>query len=631
MLLVALLACAPDGPPNVLLVTLDTVRADALGCYGGPSTPRIDALAAEGLRFDRAFTVTPLTIPAHATIHTGLWPPRHGVRDNGDLYLGEEATTLAEALDAHGYATMAAVGAEVTSRRWGFGQGFDAYFDTMGGGAGGRPWSAERRGDAVVADALAWIGQPREAPWFAWVHLFDAHDPYAAPEDFRLGRRPYDAEVAFVDAQVGALLDGLGDAAEDTWIVVVADHGESLGEHGETTHGVLLHGATTRVPLIVRPPGGKAAVIDTPVSLVDVMPTLLAAAGAPPPPMDGRDLVALAAAPPPTRAVYAESEYAWRHFGWAPQRAWMTPSHTLIASTTPKLYARADAAETRDVAPSEPATVAALLAELDAARAVMTPILTASRAGASTERTAMLEALGYVTGTVGEGDAPAGLPDPEAKLPALAGVERARARYRAGDLDGARREAEAVVASEPGLVETHMLLATVLWRQGKLTEAFDVVAKVDAAKPSARTKHLMGLLRLAAGRLDEGAALLGEAVALDPWLAPATETWLRTLLVLEDFPALATAAEAAHRNLPDSAVVAGMLGVSRALAGDAAGARPLLEAAIAEDPAQPFVHHGLGLVRAAQGDVAGARAAFEEEIRRYPPARPSRAALAGLR
>lgn len=649
--LLALAACtrapAPTPGANVLLLTLDTVRADALGAYGSATpTPHLDRLANEGARFEAAYTVTPLTIPAHASLFTSRWPPRHGVRDNGEAFLGDDAVTLAEVLRGAGYATMASVGAEVTSHHWGFGQGFDAFFDDMGTtGAGSRKWKVERRADAVVRDALAWL-RPRAAepkPWFAWIHVYDAHDPYRPPEPYASTYRetPYAGEVAWVDAQVGELLTELQTLGEldDTWVVVVSDHGESLGEHGEETHGVLLYEGATRIPFLVRPPRGAAPVAPTlPVSLVDVMPTVLAAVGvAPPEGMDGRDLLPLlggAAPADPDRAVYAESLYAWRHFGWAPQYALMTPSHTLIASTTPELYARADRKQAQDLAASDPATLSALAERLAALQASMGPPTTASRSE-DPRRTAMLEALGYLAtestaGRDATGAPLPGLPDPVDRLPVLADVERAKVAYRAGDMAGALAAANKAAATDPDIVETQLLAATIEWRTGDPAAALARVAAIDAKRPSSQTRHLLGLLELALGRPEAAAPLLADAVARDPFNASATETWLQTLLILEDFAALRPAADLARTNLPDSAIVSGMAGVAHALGGDAATARPLLEAAIAKKPDQPFVHHGLGVALRALGDEAGARAAFEEEIRRYPPARPSRQALSEM-
>lgn len=662
-MLLSLLACTPPAPAptpgaNVLLVTLDTVRADALGTYGSASpTPSLDRLAREGARFDAAYTVTPLTIPAHASIFTGLWPPRHGVRDNGELFLGEDANTLAEVLEQNGYTTMASVGAEVTSHHWGFQQGFDAFFDEMAPSRGGsQKWVVERRADSVVRDALAWLRPRTEAKekWFGWVHLYDAHDPYRPPEPYATiyADRPYAGEVAWVDAQVGALVEGLEKlgALENTWIIAVADHGESLGEHGESTHGVLLYEGATRVPLLVRPPTGTrwvrdgGASISTPVSLVDVMPTVLGALGVPVPAgLDGQDLLPLLGGTQPggpgapaERAVYAESLYAWRHFGWAPQHLLVTSTHTLLDSTTPELYTLGDRAQATDLAASDPGTLTAMKERLTTLQATMTPVLTADRASAGTaDRTAMLEALGYLSGQSDAGrdaaGAPlAGLPDPVDRMPVLAEVEKVRTAYRAGDMVTARKTAEAAVVADPGIVETQILLAAILWRTGDVPAAWEVASKVDAARPTSQTRYLLGLLQLRLGKPEEAARLLGDAVTRDPTAAAATETWLQTLLVIEDLPALSAAVATARTNLPDSAVVLGLDGVARALTGDTTGARPLLDAAIAKHPNQPFVHHALGLTLRAQGDDTAARAAFAEEIRRFPPASASRRALAEL-
>jgi len=455
---------------------------------------------------------------------------------------------------------------------------------------------------------------------------------------------------------VGALLDGLetqGGLA-NTWVIVVADHGESLGEHGESTHGVLLYEGATRIPFLVRPPTGSrwvpagGAALPTPVSLVDVMPTVLAAVGLPVPVgLDGADLVPLLggavpdAGPFVDRAVYAESLYAWRHFGWAPQQLLVTPTHSLLASTNPELYARTDTSQATDLAGSDPTTLAALgarLAALQAAMAAAGPLAPAGPADPAdaADRTAMLEALGYLSGASASGrdatGAPLpGLPDPVDRLPVLAQVEEARTAYRAGDLAHARRTAEAAVAADPGLVETQMLLAAILWRSGDPAAAREVAARVDAALPTSQTRHLLGLLALQLGHPEEAAPLLEDAVRRDPMNIAATETLLQTLLVLEDLPKLAAAVASARTYLPGSPVVIGLDGVGRALAGDTAGARPLLDAAIAKKPNQPFVHHGLGLTLAAAGDTTGARAAFAEEIKRFPPASASRRAMAALK
>ena len=289
VLLLLLIGCEADPPPPaaptaaetvprtpLVFITLDTTRADRLGCYGHElaETENLDALASRGVRFDRAYAPVPLTIPSHSTMFTGLLPPRHGVHTNGDAVLSEEATTLAEHLQAAGYQTHAAVGAYVTQSHWGFGQGFDAYDDDLGLPTDRLSWKAERRAAAVVDDAIAALQGGAD---FLWVHVFDAHSPYEPPEGYTT-ERPYDGEIAYIDDQIGRLLAAVPD---DALVVVAGDHGESFSEGGEIEHGLLLTEGVLRVPLILAGPGLAPEVIERPVSLADITPTLLRLLGLP--------------------------------------------------------------------------------------------------------------------------------------------------------------------------------------------------------------------------------------------------------------------------------------------------------------------------------------------------------------
>lgn len=632
-------ADAPPARPNILLVTLDTTRADALGAYGAErgSTPTLDRIAEEGIRFDRAYTVTPLTIPAHSSMFTGLYPPRHGVRDNGDFFLGDEATTLAERLTGAGYRTMATVGAEVTSHHWGFAQGFSAYFDDMGPrDAKGNRWRVERSGAAVVDDALGWLDQngKGEAPWFAWVHMFDAHHPYEPPEPYAtmFEGRPYAGEVAFLDAQVRRLREWLEASGEldETWIFVVADHGEGLGSHGESLHGVLLYDATTKIPFLVRPPGGRAGIaVADPVSLVDLTPTIAGLAGLPAiEGLDGVDLrpALTGGAVGAERAVYAESRYAWHHYGWAPLTALVTPDHKLVDSTTDELYARADTRERDDLAGKEPALLGTLNERLAATVAAMTPTEGATRVDMSPEKIAQLEALGYLT-TGGGTDLPAGdLPDPVKQLPVLGKLERARTAFRQDDLEATRQALDEALAADPNLIETRLLEANLLLKQGRRDEAYAALERIEAERPSSQTKAMMGSIKVLSNDPTEGARLLGEALTLDPYQAPAWVSYLHALLLSND-PRLGPESERAATLLPDVPTITGMRGVALALQGRFAPAEPLLRAALEKEPGHPFLNHAMGLVHKARGDVIQAEPYFEEEVRLFPPAVPARRML----
>ena len=637
-------APAPARRPNVLLVSPDTTRADALACYGNKvaSTPVLDKLANEGTRFSRAYSVTPLTIPAHSSLFTGLYPPRHGVRDNGDFFLGPDAVTLAERLQGAGYATAASVGAEVTTHRWGFGQGFDAYFDEMGTTAedAGSRWKVERRGDLVVDDALSWLeprlGQPQ--PWFAWVHLFDVHHPYAppAPYDELFSDQPYLGELAWADEQVGRIVSALeaGGALDDTWIFVVADHGEGMGSHGELLHGVLLYNATVRVPFIVRPPSGRAAPAfeHFPVSLVDVMPTVLSVTGVEGGEgLDGMDLspwldpATAGPLPPQDRAVYVESLYAFRHYGWAGQRAIVTAETKLIDSTTPELYRRDDYAEAANRAAEDPALVTVLHGRAVDISARLAESGTAQGVQLDAEQQAQLEALGYVTAAANapsEGDGfDRGLADPVSRLPVLRDVERARQAVQAGELDVALERLDAVLATDPGLVQPQLLRGQVLTRKGRVPEALAAFEALNAQTRSAGVEVALGSLKRDLGRVEEAQAHLEAALELEPYLDAAWRPYLRLLYQTGQEEALIAALQTAHGRRPElgaAQVIAGMLALDRG----GVGAERALAAASAAHPGEPGARVALAGEARKRGELAAAERLLREELDlpRTPPA-----------
>ena len=629
-------APVPTDRPNVLLISLDTTRADALACYGNKvaATPYLDQLAQQGTRFSRAFSVTPLTIPAHSSLFTGLYPPRHGVRDNGDFFLSPEAVTLAERLQDAGYATAASVGAEVTTHRWGFGQGFDAYFDEMGTTAedAGSRWKVERRGDLVVDDALSWL-EPRlgqEQPWFAWVHMFDVHHPYEPPPpyDELFEDQPYLGELAWADEQVGRLVTALdaGGALDDTWIIVVADHGEGMGSHGEQLHGVLLYNATVRVPFIVRPPGGRAAPAfeHFPVSLVDVAPTVLSFAGLEGgADMDGMDLSPwldpgkAGPLPPQDRAVYVESLYAFRHYGWAGQRAIVTADTKLIDSTTPELYQRDDYAETANRAGDDPALVKVLHDRAVDISARLAEAGTAEGAQLDADQLAQLEALGYVTAAANaptEGDGfDRGLPDPVQRLPVLRDVERARKALQEGELDLALERLEAVLATDPGLVQPQLMRAQVLWRTGRLPEALAAFERLNAQTRSAGVEVSLGSLKRELGRIDEAIAHYEAALVLEPYLENAWRPYLRTLYAVGREDALIAALQTVRDRRPElgtAQVLAAMVAVERG----GNGAEAVLERILESHPDEPGARALLAAQARKRGDLEAAARLLRAEL-----------------
>ncbi len=515
---------------NLLLVTLDTVRADHVGAWGyrAGETPNLDRLAAEGVRFAEAETPVPLTLPSHATILSGLLPPENGLRNNGVGRFPQAPATLATDLAAAGYRTGAFIAAFVLDHRYGLDRGFATYDDdiprdTVSG------LDARRPGRVVVDRALAWIDEDATKPFFAWVHLYDAHAPYAPPERFRtrFADRPYDGGIAEDDAQLGRLLaelDRRGLAAR-TVVAVVGDHGEELGEHGELTHGLLLYEPSLHVPLIVRAPGVLPSgwVARTPVSLVDLGPTLagllerpLAAAGRA---LDGRDLsVALRRRREPNAVdLYAESMYG-TSFGWSPVEAIRRGDLKYIAAPRPELYNLAhDPHEATNLAVKRPR-------EAHQFAAALTGMTTSASQSASpvdtldSEARAKLLSLGYLTGASLPNPAPGRVGmDPKDAIVLLQRFDEAHSAFVAGKTDLARHEFEQLVAADPGNPVFVGQLAELYRRSGDLARAVALYRKAVAIAPSDRdARYNLAVTLQEAGRGDEAFAALKDAIKLDP-------------------------------------------------------------------------------------------------------------------
>ena len=363
------------GPPNVLLITVDTVRADRLGAYGytKAATPAIDRLAREGVRFADATTQAPLTGPAHAALLTGVYPARLGVRDNATTAVPDTATTAAEVFKARGYRTGGFVGAFILTAPYGFAQGFDTFDANFAGFADSLKLQVQRRGGAVVDAALKWLENGSTQPFFGWVHLYDAHAPYDPPEPFaaRYKASPYDGEIAYVDACIGRLVTALERSGrlDRTLIAVVSDHGESLGEHGEQEHGMFLYESVLHIPWIVRLPGRAHAgtVVNEQVRAIDVLPTLAAIAGVPMARVDGESVAPSIDGKPrrDSPSSYAETFYPKWHYGWSELKSLRGDRWKYVAAPKPEVYdLRGDPAERRNVVLDRGSLAAGMSAEL---------------------------------------------------------------------------------------------------------------------------------------------------------------------------------------------------------------------------------------------------------------------------
>jgi choline-sulfatase len=364
---------AITAPANVLIVTLDTTRADRLSAYGfqSASMPAIDRLAREGILFQRATTVAPLTLPAHCSLLTGLYPPHHGVRDNADRPLEPAHRTLAEILHGRGFRTAAFVAASVLASDRGLSRGFDLYRDATTSSDPGAPPRVRRPGNEVVDEALAWLNGREDSPFFVWVHLYDAHAPYRTPEPYRsrYSADPYEGSLAFVDSQVNRLIHWLESHQQlnRTLVIVAGDHGESLGDHEELEHGIFVYESVLHVPLIMRGPGVAPGRFVAITSLVDVMPTVLGLLRIPTSPLDGLDLTYAirGRAEPADRVVYSESLYPER-FGWSALRAARDGRFKFIEAPRPELYdLEMDPFEERNLYTTRPATATALARRLE--------------------------------------------------------------------------------------------------------------------------------------------------------------------------------------------------------------------------------------------------------------------------
>jgi choline-sulfatase len=517
--------------PNVLLVTIDTLRADRVGSYGhvSASTPVIDALAARGVRFETAVVHAPLTGPSHASILTGQTPLGHGFRNNSGYVLAPTIRTLAEDFGQAGYRTAAFVSAFPLDRRFGFDRGFETYDDRLPKGNDPRrtPY-VERFADATTEAVLRWLAaqSPQEsarAPWFLWTHYYDPHAPYEPPADLaaRHAAAPYDGEIAFVDRELGRLLAAL-DARGDTGrtiVLVTADHGESLGEHGEGTHGIFVYDATIRVPWVMAGPRIPAGRVPATVARsIDVLPTLLDYAGLPArTDVDGRSLRPAADGHEMGDApAYAESLYPELELGWAPLHAWRTSTFKFIKAPRPELYdLEKDASERTNRIGEHAARASELGSRLDTELRRQVP--TAEAPAVDPDAAERLRALGYASGgRPVRAAAGAALRDPKDGVRLLPRLNRGMSAART-EPDLAIRELTAVLAEDPGLFMARRTRAVAYAAAGRHGLAVaDLRALDKAGQLTPEDAVVLGDNLRSAGRLEEATLILERAARENP-------------------------------------------------------------------------------------------------------------------
>jgi arylsulfatase A-like enzyme/Tfp pilus assembly protein PilF len=596
---------------NVLLITVDTLRADALGAYGHPEAPApwIDRLAERGVLFERAYAHNVVTLPSHANILSGRYPLDHGVRDNSGFRFPEKLDTLATLLQQRGYRTGAFISAFPLDSQFGLARGFDVYEDSFVNVDTNPAFLVqERSGKETVALARRWIAAGTDEPFFCWVHVFEPHYPYEPPPAIaaRFPSQPYLGEVAAADAALAPLLQPLVEAGPEgrTVVLLTADHGEALGQHGEKTHGLFAYEGTLHIPLILFAPRLLAPrVVAEPVRHVDLLPTVLDFLGSSPlEDLPGRSLLPLAAGlATPSPPSYFEALSANLNRGWAPLHGAVRDQLKFIDLPIPELYDLVrDPGENRNLAASQPETVEAM-------RAVLAGFGAREKAVRRTEETdetrERLEALGYVTSDAGptkdhytEADDPKNLIDLDSMLHDVAGL------HARGDLDGALALCRELLRRRPDMPLALSRLAYLLREKGDLPGAVDALRKAFALDPSDMdTLAVLAAYLNEAGRESETLELVEPYVGRDqPDLDVLIAYGVGLAQAGRFRDALATFAHARELD-PSNAMVLVDTATVHMMTGDNAQAREALRAALDLNPNLARAHNSLGVIAAREG------------------------------
>jgi arylsulfatase A-like enzyme/Flp pilus assembly protein TadD len=579
---------------HVVLITIDTLRADHVGAYGATTarTPTLDGLARDGALFERAWAPTPITLPSHASLLTGQYPPAHGARHNG-MSMRSDIPTLATALDAAGFDTGAFVSAYPLDRRFGLARGFDVYDDELPRTPDGQPLN-ERPGAETVDRAIAWLRARGEARLFLWVHLFEPHAPYGTPGPGSTPLSRYAEEVTTADREVGRLLAALGDRTARTLVVATADHGEAFGEHGETGHSLFVYDTTLRVPLVLRGPGVPSGTrVPDDVSLVDLAATVTALAGLGGAMTgEGVSLVpALGGTPLGSRRLYAESFAPLFDFGWAGLRAVRDGAWKFIAAPRPELFDLAhDPGEGTNLAGDRPQDVARFEEAADAWSAAEP----GAAAATTPDVTRRLGSLGYVS-SPGRTAPAGGRPDPKDRIAVAAQM----AAVTSGEVQGEARIAAltAILTMDPGNPQAHLRLGFAQIERDRCADAIPhLQAALDARVPSADAGLGLAECLGRAGDISGAERALSAALALEP------------------------GNPVANANL-------GLLALEQ---GRPADAIPRLREALARDPGLLPARFGLARALARTGDRQAALAEAERLLSRLRPGAPQRAEVERL-
>ena len=625
-------------PPSIILISVDTLRADHLSCYGygGLRTPHIDAIAVGGTLFTQVNTQVPLTLPAHVSLLTSTYPFANGVQDNGQQ-LGIKAVTLATVLKGHGYRTAAFVGGFVLDRRFGLDQGFDVYDSPFSGShlAGKDPGDVKRPGEDVVDSALAWLDQNGNQPFLLFLHLYDLHTPYERIPELRtrFHGSSYDIELGYIDEQLGRFWEFLNqrDLLKSALVVFLSDHGESLGEHGESTHGYFIYQSTLHVPLIIhwpeRSPATQAAHpkrIEEPVSLLDPAPTVLQFAGVKRPvEFQGRSLLGLLAEgqPAASEEIYSESLYAHRHFGTSSLRCLRVSQFKYIEAPKPELYDLSiDPRESRNLYSTRKSLALSLHERLLSLRTRFSTNGTASGSQAlSPEVVERLASLGYVAASAAHTDLPDSGSDPKDRIDAYERYGRALITSSSGRLNDASAMLRELLVEDPNLIDVRLSLGLNQQKLGHHAEAVESFRQVLKSDPTNARAHFdLAVSYFALRRLDDALKELQVTLAISPSYTRAEEL-LGTIWIGRK---AYDQAQAQFNHLltvdPGNYTAHYNLGVLAALEGHWDESAKQLQAALRTDPSSADSHNTLGSVYLRKGDLQRARDEFTEAVRLAP-------------
>ena len=621
--------------PNVVVITIDTLRADHLGCYGYKQirTPNIDALAAESARFERAYTPVPVTLPAHTAIFTGTYPTLSGMHDFSGNKLNATQPTLASVLKQQGYVTGAVIGSAVLDSRFGLNRGFDFYYDHFDFSRlqESNLEEMERPGNIVADVALDWLSNNHTSRFFLWMHLYDPHYPYRPPAPYseQYKDRPYDGEIAFADAQVGRLIAYLKAKAlySNTLIVLSGDHGESLGEHGEKTHGFFIYNATLHVPVIVHLPGtATARVVPELASLADLMPTVLQALKIEvPSQVQGRSLLALLAPVKDeySHGLYAETFLPRLHFNWSELRSVETEKYQYIEAPKPELYdLSVDPGETRNLYAEKKAVSDELQARLSTLiRQYSADQELAQKTGLDPALMERLKSLGYA-GFSGGGNSTAtdkSLPDPKDRIQVYELISDAIAESQHGEYQDSTDKLNAALKAEPTSVPVHYLLGLNYYRLHEFAKAVEEFQRVLQLSPDYELATFqLGLSYARTGDFDRAIQMLKHALELDETNFSAAYNLGAAYLKKEMIPEAAAAFRQSTTIYPEYAAGHRALGELLLYQGQVDESLAELRRAVELDPRDPGAHAALAKALAAKGLNAEA----DEEKRKAQPVRP---------